>query len=483
MRMMALGQAWRARGGEVHFCSAEIPDALADRLAAERFHLSRIEAAPGSAGDLAATLEMSSARGSGLCGVVALDGYQFGADFQSVLQEAGRKTLLLDDYGHSPSYHSRWVLNQNVSAHAGLYRDREPSTRLLLGTKFALLRTEFLEHRPRRRVLASRAQNVLVTLGGTDPGNATSKVMKALAGAGYNCKVVCGASNPHRLSLLEAAEDVRGQPGKFEVLVAPENMPELLSWADVAIVAGGSTVWEACFFGVPCLVGTLADNQREVAKGLADRGAARIIGDLADVDASVIREMFDGLAHNREAREELQRKARALVDGLGSRRVVANVQADLVQIRPAESSDRELLWHWTNDPGARSASFRPEFVPWDDHVAWFTDRLQAADCAIFLCADPHGDPLGVVRFETLDYSPTVSISVAPEARGGGWGAAMLIKCSEAVARERLSCSTLHAYIRPTNPASLRAFDLAGFEKVGNAEVAGQPAEHWTQNLN
>jgi spore coat polysaccharide biosynthesis predicted glycosyltransferase SpsG len=48
MRMIALGQAWQAQGGEVHFLCAEITSALEERLASEGFQLSRISAVLGS---------------------------------------------------------------------------------------------------------------------------------------------------------------------------------------------------------------------------------------------------------------------------------------------------------------------------------------------------------------------------------------------------------------------------------------------------
>jgi UDP-2,4-diacetamido-2,4,6-trideoxy-beta-L-altropyranose hydrolase len=133
MRMIALAQAWRDEGGEAVFICAEITPALEAWLKEDGFLLEKIQASPGSREDLEET-SAAIAR-YGLDSIpVALDGYQFDADFQLGLKKAGCRLLVMDDYGHAAFYHAEWVLNQNISAREELYANRAPHTRLLLGT-------------------------------------------------------------------------------------------------------------------------------------------------------------------------------------------------------------------------------------------------------------------------------------------------------------------------------------------------------------
>ena len=94
---------------------------------------------------------------------IAVDGYQFSADYQRILKSAGFKILFLDDYGHAQRYFADLVLNQNVGVGAELYADREPETRVLLGPRYCLLRREFSAWRDwKRKYLAgmpSRARH------------------------------------------------------------------------------------------------------------------------------------------------------------------------------------------------------------------------------------------------------------------------------------------------------------------------------------
>ena len=76
---------------------------------------------------------------------VAVDGYHLGsAEYQHELRVGGLPVLLLDDDERFPSYEVDAVLNQNLDAETRAYRARADRTRLLLGSRYVLLRNEYL---------------------------------------------------------------------------------------------------------------------------------------------------------------------------------------------------------------------------------------------------------------------------------------------------------------------------------------------------
>ena len=95
---------------------------------------------------------------------MVVDGYQFDAAYHKTLRDAGRKLLALDDNGDAGYYWADLVLNQNIHAQADWYAHRAPDTRLLLGTRYALLRREFLRWRGWQRDTPETAAKVMVTL-------------------------------------------------------------------------------------------------------------------------------------------------------------------------------------------------------------------------------------------------------------------------------------------------------------------------------
>jgi spore coat polysaccharide biosynthesis predicted glycosyltransferase SpsG len=99
-------------------------------------------------------------------------------------------------------------------------------------------------------------------------------------------------------------------------------MPGMMRWADVAISAGGSTCWELAFMGLPSLVIVVADNQRGIAAGLAEEGAAVSLGWHADLAPPDIARSVRSLADDAAARRRMTARGRRLVDGCGGDRLV-----------------------------------------------------------------------------------------------------------------------------------------------------------------
>lgn len=326
MRMIALAQAWQDTGGKAVFLCSELMPPLASRISAEGFVLERIDALPGSNQDLAKTcsaISHSSFNGS----ILALDGYHFGENFQLGIKKTGIRLLAMDDYGHAAFYHADWVLNQNISAQEELYTNRSPHSEILLGSRFALLRREFLKYSNTLRNIPKIGSKVLVTLGGTDPSNVTERVIKALAGLPLELKVVVGGSNPHFSELQNAVKIAAPRKASIELIVNPRDVPNLMKWADLAVAAGGSTAWELSFMGVPTLYFILATNQNAIAINLEQKGLGICLFDLAKKsEFSDLTRMVSNLSIDLKLRKKLSANCRTAVDGGGSRRVVEILQ-------------------------------------------------------------------------------------------------------------------------------------------------------------
>jgi spore coat polysaccharide biosynthesis predicted glycosyltransferase SpsG len=107
----------------------------------------------------------------------------------------------------------------------------------LLGTKYALLRREFWQWQDWERAINPIARKLLVTFGGSDPDNVTLKVIQALEWLNRDdleVIVVIGGSNPHYEILQKEATD---SSLAISLQQNVSNMPELMAWADLAILA------------------------------------------------------------------------------------------------------------------------------------------------------------------------------------------------------------------------------------------------------
>ncbi|MEW6501184.1 MAG: UDP-2,4-diacetamido-2,4,6-trideoxy-beta-L-altropyranose hydrolase [Thermodesulfobacteriota bacterium] len=471
MRCLALAREWQRLGGEVLFLSRIDVPALRERIVAEGFRLVSPDDLASENGEASSVAAWLAAQGGK--GWLALDGYHFGTDYQRRLRASGQRVLVIDDDALLPEYCCDLLLNQNLHARELAYPDAAAAT-LLLGPRYALLRREFRGGHGEKEPQPAVARKILLTMGGSDPANATPAILAALAESGMDgleVVALAGPANPHREHLAALAATL---PFRCEVREAAAEMAPLMRWADAAIAAAGTTSYELAAMGLPFLAVVVADNQRRNAAGLAAHGIAGVLGEWGMIAPN---ELAVGIASF--LRDQGQRQAQAvagrqLVDGLGASRVVTAMLARDVRLRPVCPQDEELLLRWANDPETRANSFCGEAIAPAEHARWLATKLAAEECVMYLAEDATGTPCGVARFEMVQGRGVISVGIAPEFRRQGLGSRIIRAACERVFAER-ALREIEALVKVENLGSLTAFSKAGFQ-VGSATARnGMPA--------
>jgi UDP-2,4-diacetamido-2,4,6-trideoxy-beta-L-altropyranose hydrolase len=318
MRCLALAQAWQDGGGRAVYTMAASSPGVVERLRSENIEVQTLAVEPGGAADAAATAAIAAALHSDW---IVVDGYHFDSDYQRILKLSAQRLLVLDDFGGLPRYTADIVLNQDPIADEHLYANRAAETQLLLGTEYTFLRREFRRLPRPHRKFPSIARKLLVTLGGSDPDNVTEKVIQSLDGAavdGLEVIVLVGPSNPHGSSLEQAARTCRTS---IRLLHNPPDIPELMTECDLAVVAGGSTLWELAYFYVPSLALILAENQEAATSLLHARGACRRLGTGNRLSVEELSAAISALCRDADARAALSAALGAMTDGRGAEHV------------------------------------------------------------------------------------------------------------------------------------------------------------------
>ncbi len=234
-------------------------------------------------------------------------------------------TGLLDD-GVLTGYPVDVLINYNIFASDVLYRAAgETGTKYLLGPGYVPLRKEFTEV---DYTVREKAERVLITTGGSDQYNLGTKLLKsALAGpdtADLRYTVISGAFNTHLNELQELAnrhENVR-------VCSNVGNMSELMRESDLAVSAGGSTMYELSAAGVPVICFSFVDNQERIVRGFAERELVGFAGNYLAQGEAMTEEIvyhLDRLAADWQLRKSYSQKLRKLVDGQGALRIAGEL--------------------------------------------------------------------------------------------------------------------------------------------------------------
>jgi UDP-2,4-diacetamido-2,4,6-trideoxy-beta-L-altropyranose hydrolase len=247
---------------------------------------------------------------------VVVDHYGFGLGEEARLRAAGPTLMVLDDLQRH--HDCDLLLDSNIGRTAADY----PGLDTLTGPAFALVRPAFAERRTAalaRRAAGDPPSRILVSLGLTDVGAITARVVEALLPdlRGVRLDVVLGDAAPSltRLAAL-AARDAR-----VSLHVNAQEMDALTAEADVAIGAGGSSTWERCCLGLPTLLVILADNQRPNAEALVAAGAALTLEAHADRFEDDLRASLRRLGEDADLRRRMSHAAADLCDGQGAAQV------------------------------------------------------------------------------------------------------------------------------------------------------------------
>ncbi len=305
MRCLALGQTLADNGMRVVFVGRCDPGGLIERLKAEGFGFVPLDEAS----------QRSLLTSQGADWIVA-DGVHFDESYHEFLRSCGCRVAVIDDMARLPRYDVDIVLNQNLHAHDLRY-NCTGGTKLLLGARYVLLRREFLRLRPVTKPISDTGRNLLITLGGIDKANFTEKILLAIRDIPWlKANVVVGAGNPNVQRIRAVTMSSR-----LRVVQNATDMPSLMSWADVAITSGGTTVWELAFMGVPSIVGRVAEIEDYLVGGLNRHGLFIDIGWFESATQEAVCTTMTALMADVTRRKEMSIKGQQTVTGNGCQEV------------------------------------------------------------------------------------------------------------------------------------------------------------------
>lgn len=475
MRCLTLGRVLREHGAHVRFVCREHPGHLCEVIEDAGFYVARLPKAEGiiphepqapvHAAWLGVSWEQDASETAAALGEkidwLIVDHYAIDARWEKQIKPVTSKILVLDDLADR-QHDCDVLLDQNfhqdvVGRYTGAAPDRAT---LLQGPLFALLGREYGELRRRVVPRSGNLGRLLVSFGGADNVGLTRKTVEALLSLNLAISVDVVLSRASA-DFVEIERLLRGQIN-IRLLDRVRSLAPYMLSADLAIGAGGATHWERMCLGLPALVITMAENQRGIARSLAEHGLICWVGDAVDIDTDRIRTSIENIVRDGISATWSER-CMAVVDGFGAERVAAVLEAgpDMpLVVRHGELRDEDLLLEWANDPVTRANGYNPQPIERSEHVQWFRSRLRnPLGCRLFIVETTTGVPLGQVRFDKRESDWEISYGVAPAFRGRGVGGSML---GAALKEFGSGKDTVFGQVKPDNIASCRIFEKLGF---------------------
>lgn len=464
MRCLALAETMVSVGYEPVFLSSAETPAYAPALARSIMRLVPADAQSNGVAE-------ARAAGCAPASIAIVDHYGLGYDDERAVASIADTVIACEDLptrAHAAHIVIDPTPGRRATDYAGLVG---PDISLCLGPRHALIRRPW--RNARKALIEQDAQargpfRILVSMGATDPTDATSRVLAAIASARIDCgiDVVLGEGAPH----LDRVRGLAVAPVRLHV--DPAGLPSLVAAAGLAIGAPGSSSFERAMLGVPSIVIPAADNQRDMAVALARTGAAHVIDGMLLDEPDRLGALVRDLRNDDRRRSELSQAALALCDGRGSSRLLALLAGQSqsrdgarIALRLTETDDCDWLLALQQRPETRAFARSPNGPSRAEHVRWFTRALADPD-RFLMIVERDERACGFVRLDRrADDGPSpayeVSIAIEPEWHGSGMGRAAL-----RLARKMAPGAVIDATVLPANAASKALFLGAGYVQVG-----------------
>ncbi len=382
--------------------------------------------------------------------IIVLDGYHFNGPYQQALKAKTKAAIVCIDDIHKGYYHADAVINHIGGITIDDY-ESVATTVFFLGIAYALVNKVFIETRPQWK----DERNLLICLGGSDPGNNTMKLLEALPERRFDSITVIVGNGYQYKSQLE--KYIAGKNIRLYQHLKPEEVAKVMAGCRYAILSPSTVSYEYLHIGGIAYLYQIADNQQRVKDFFLTHKLALDFEQINDTGVSEDeflenqQRFFDRRSHDRLFR---------LFDGLSLMK-----QA---MVRSVTNEDIDIVFKWVNDPLTRAMSYSDQPIEYANHVKWFGNRINDASNPYFIF-EKDGKAIAQIRFDVKEEIAVLSYLIGEEQRGKSLGTWILAEGIRQLKQKVSTVKTVVGYVKETNIASCKSFEKLRFHK----EKAGQ----------
>jgi spore coat polysaccharide biosynthesis predicted glycosyltransferase SpsG len=255
------------------------------------------------------------------------------------LSSTGTTVVVIDSEARV-RFPNRLVINPLLGKNISHYQ-WEPGAQLLLGEKYAIVRSTFRRQRAIRTGDPEGNFRGIIAFGEDDfAGQSLARTQELVGATRVDKLTVLVRSHHHQLTELRALAE--SNKGRLEVLTEPSELGTRLPRAHFAITSGDGLSLEMACVGVPQLVISQDPRHTTNARRLDEEGAANYLGKHVDVSASILRDAVNYILDDKLERMGMARCARQLIDGRGPDRIVNGLEI-LIHVPAEEQGGLRLV--------------------------------------------------------------------------------------------------------------------------------------------
>ena len=249
---------------------------------------------------------------------LVLDDYRIDEIYQRYILTAGLRWLQFEVRADRPLW-ADIIVNASPNANSRFDKKnfKNKSSIILTGEKFCILRDDYTK-KSRNNSSNFDDDNIFVCFGGCDDNGGIEFVLRVLSEldiSNSKVNIISGKSNPQIQRIKKIISTVN--INNFSLLIEPVDFISIFSNSKIAIISGGTLVYEAAFLGVPSVIIRTANNQLN-----SSTSYAHYAGDLfSGYKIENFKALFSELYYNHEKLRRMSECGSYSVDGLGASRI------------------------------------------------------------------------------------------------------------------------------------------------------------------
>jgi len=213
-------------------------------------------------------------------------------------------------------FHSDILIKPNINPNVSHFYSSD--TQYYEGAKYVILKKEFEKYAEKMKIRNEYPKSLFLCFGGSDNNNITRKIVNVVKKTNLNSTVVIGSLYPYKDELLKSIEGYDNVDIKRDV----NNIDEFIYNADLAIISGGTLLYETAAVGTPSIIICQNQDQNDESELFAKNKAAINLGLFNRICEDVIRNTILGLMSDCNTRTLLIKNAKKFIDIKGADRIV-----------------------------------------------------------------------------------------------------------------------------------------------------------------
>ncbi len=248
--------------------------------------------------------------------IAIIDSYLADSDIYIKIADAVKIAVFMDD-NNRIKYPNGVVINGAIYAHELDYPCSE-GVHYLLGPSFQPLRREFWN--VPEKIINDEVSSVMITFGGEDIRNLTPGLLQLLKDHFPTLKknVIIGKGYRN----VKEIESIKDESIQLYYGIGAGDMKDVMLKSDIAISAGGQTLYELARIGVPTIAVAVAENQIRNIEFWERVGFTESFIFVQDEELFVfIKKKIEKLK-DKNIRIDISKKGKDLVSGIGAKNIV-----------------------------------------------------------------------------------------------------------------------------------------------------------------